>query len=157
DRSDHPTLKPEEAEGALSLYYRSFQTPSRREADELIIVGPPPVFVHVTDLTAHIATRRHIILGAIHGCFDELRELLGQLQYEPAGDVVVSVGDIVDRGPKIRGVVEYLFGLPDFHMVLGNHEDKLLRHLQAHGVRVSGGLQTTTDAYGGRFPPDLAE
>lgn len=156
ERLDHPTLTPEEADSALGLYYRGFQTPSRREADELIILGPPPVYISVTDLTERIGSRRHIILGDVHGCHDEMRELLDQLGYEPGRDVLVSVGDIIDRGPKIRETIEYLLGLPDFHMVLGNHEDKFLRYLQGNNVKVSGGMETTINAYGNTFPPELA-
>jgi hypothetical protein len=48
--------------------------------------------------------------------------------------VLVSVGDIVDRGPRVREVVEFLRGLPRFHMVLGNHEDKLARYLAGNPV-----------------------
>src|SRR5205807_2188051 len=70
ERTDHPTLAPEDAEKALRLYFDTFQTPSRREADELVVVGPPPVYVPVVDLSAELATRRHIILGDVHGCFD---------------------------------------------------------------------------------------
>ena len=52
--------------------------------------------------------------------------------------------------------MEYLFGLPSFYMVLGNHEDKLLRYLQGNKVTVSGGLVTTIAAYGDQFPPNLS-
>jgi RNA ligase len=157
ERTDHPTLKPVEAEGALHHYFENFQTPSRREADELVILGPPPRWIPVVDLTGTIGARRHIVLGDVHGCFDEMIELLTQLDYQPGRDVLISVGDIVDRGPKIRETVEYLFGLPEFHMVLGNHEHKLERYLKNHAVKVASGLETTIQAYGDQFPPDLAE
>src|SRR5262249_30344691 len=88
---------------------------------------------------------------------DEMLQLLNQLEFAPGRDVLLSVGDIVDRGPKIRETVEYLCALPDFWMVLGNHEHKLLRYLQGKNVKVTGGLQTTIDAYGQNFPADLAE
>src|SRR2546423_12116099 len=54
------------------------------------------------------------IIGDVHGCFDELVELLTQLDYaeqpggawqHPAGRKMVFVGDLVDRGPKIPAVV----------------------------------------------------
>ena len=157
ERTDHPTLTPDEADSALGLYYRSFQTPSRREADELTIVGSMPVYTPVLDLTAHIGQRRHILLGDVHGCFDEMRDLLAQLAYRPDRDVLLSVGDLIDRGPKIRETLEYLFDLPDFHMVLGNHEDKFLRYLEGNNIKVAGGLQTTIDAYGNQFPATLRE
>ncbi len=120
-------------------------------------MGPPPEYVPIADLTEQIGSRRHIILGDVHGCYDEMRELLDRLGYEPGRDVLISVGDVIDRGPKIRETVEYLFGLPDFHMGLGNHEDKFLRYLQGHPVKVTGGMETTIRAYGGQFPPGLVE
>jgi RNA ligase len=157
ERTDHPTLKPEDADKAVQLFFRLFQIPSRCEADSLTIVGPPPQYVPVTDISGELGTRRHLILGDVHGCFEEMLELLEQLHFDPAHDVLISVGDLVDRGPKIKETVEYLFALPEFHMVLGNHEHKLLRHLQGRSVKVASGLQTTIDAYNNQFPPDLLE
>ncbi len=156
ERLDHPTLKPEDAEKAIAHYYRNFQTPSRREADELTILGSPPAYVPVRDLTAHIGARRQLILGDVHGCFDEMQQLLTELAFDPARDVLISVGDIVDRGPKIKETLEFLRGLPDFHMVLGNHEDKLLRYLEGNPVKLAGGLETTVAAHDNQFPADLA-
>ena len=157
ERAEHPTLRAEEADRALAIYFNSFQIPSRREADVLTIIGPPPVFVPVRDLTDVIGTRRHIIVGDIHGCHDELRELLDRLAFDPANDVLISVGDIVDRGPKVKETIEYLFALPAFHMVLGNHEDKFLRYLEGRNVKIANGLQTTIDSFAGNFPPDLRD
>jgi RNA ligase len=133
------------------------QIPSRREADALEIVGPPPVYVPVRDVTAEIGGRRHVIVGDVHGCLDELQELLAQLQFDREEDVLVSVGDLVDRGTKIRETVEFLFGLPRFYTVLGNHDDKFRRYLEGRNVKVAGGLDTTIAAYGDRFPPELKE
>src|SRR5262249_4312467 len=118
---------------------------------------PQPTYVPVEDISDRIGTRRHIILGDVHGCFEEMLELLEQLRFDPADDVLISVGDIVDRGPKIRETVEFLFALPHFYMVLGNHEHKLLRYLEGRSVKVASGLQTTIDAYANLFPPGLAE
>ncbi|MCE9532330.1 MAG: metallophosphoesterase, partial [Planctomycetes bacterium] len=101
--------------------------------------------------------RRHLIVGDIHGCFDELQALLGQLQFDPSEDVLVSVGDIIDRGPKIRETIEYLFNLPRFHMAIGNHEEKFLRYLEGRNVKATHGLQTTIDAYPEGFPPEYTE
>jgi protein phosphatase len=50
------------------------------------------------------------IIGDVHGCCDELEQLLAQLGYErndggpwahPAGRKAIFVGDLVDRGPRI--------------------------------------------------------
>ncbi|MFO0810701.1 MAG: RNA ligase [Gemmataceae bacterium] len=156
-RTDHPTLEPREAEEAINLYFRQFQIPSRREADEIEIIGPPPTFVPVIDLTEELAGRRYLIVGDVHGCYDELQALLAELRFDRDTDVLISVGDIVDRGPKVRECIEWLFALPRFRMVLGNHEEKFLRYLRGRDVKIGHGLETTIAAYGGAFPPDLAD
>jgi RNA ligase len=156
-RAEHPSLAPEGCEEAINLYFRQLQYPSRREADEVEIVGTAPEYVPVIDLTAELDGRRYVIVGDIHGCCDELHDLLTQLEFDPAVDVLISVGDVVDRGPKVREAVEFVFGLPRFHMVLGNHEEKFRRYLRGHHIKIAHGLETTIAAYNGEFPPGLRE
>ena len=101
------------------------------------------------------------IIGDVHGCADELEELLATLGYEvaerrdgtsldagpvyrhPEGRTVVFLGDLVDRGPRVldtlriaRNLVEAGAGL----CVMGNHEAKFLRALQGRQVQVTHGL-----------------
>ena len=45
------------------------------------------------------ATGRIIIIGDVHGCLDELETLLSTAKYGE-GDVVIMVGDLVNKGPK---------------------------------------------------------
>jgi hypothetical protein len=61
-----------------------------------------------------------IIIGDIHGCNVELLDLLKACQYTP-GDLVVSVGDMVGKGPDSRGVIRTLQQL-NAVAVLGNHD-----------------------------------
>lgn len=71
---------------------------------------------------------RILALGDIHGCDTALETLLGQLQVT-ADDCLVLLGDIVDRGPGTRQVIERLLDLQqhcDLHFVKGNHEQMLL-------------------------------
>ncbi len=155
-RDNHPTLAPHDAERALAIYFRSFQIPSRREADEVVILGPAPSFEPVLDLIPVIGDRRYLIIGDVHGCLDEFQQLLQQVHFDPANDVLVSVGDLVDRGPKVRETIAFVRSLPSFYMVLGNHEEKFLRYLQGRAVQVSGGLQGTLDSFDHAVPADLA-
>ncbi len=95
------------------------------------------------------------IIGDVHGCADELETLLGDLGYAvtwvgkdvtvtpPEGRRAIFVGDLVDRGPRspdvlriVRHMVEAGAGLA----VIGNHDDKLKRHLAGKQVKVSHGL-----------------
>jgi hypothetical protein len=66
---------------------------------------------------------RTIIIGDLHGCYDEAVELLDRVA-ACASDRVVFVGDLVDRGPKPRECVELAM---QHESILGNHEEK---HLQ---------------------------
>ncbi len=93
------------------------------------------------------------IIGDIHGCFDELAELLGRLGYElapdgtaarhPDGRRVFFLGDLVDRGPATPAVLRLAMGMVgdgDALCVPGNHEVKLLRALQGRNVTTGHGL-----------------
>lgn len=92
------------------------------------------------------------IVGDVHGCLDELTELLGLLGYRPdamagmrhpAGRRVVFVGDLVDRGPKIVATVTLVRRMAEAGQafcVPGNHDNKLLRYLRGHNVQIAHGL-----------------
>lgn len=42
--------------------------------------------------------RRTIVCGDIHGCYEALQAFLNTLSFSP-DDLLISVGDILDRGP----------------------------------------------------------
>lgn len=65
--------------------------------------------------------KRHLVVGDLHGYFDEFMQLLDRVNYDPAKDNVYCVGDLIDRGPKSVEVVEQ-FQKPGFYAVKGNHE-----------------------------------
>ena len=71
---------------------------------------------------------RRIFIGDIHGCFDELQELLAKLDVREA-DRVYFVGDMVNRGPKSFEVLELLYNNKNYFAVKWNHEVGLLLHL----------------------------
>jgi protein phosphatase len=103
------------------------------------------------------------VVGDVHGCFDELRELLDRLGYgvaerqdedagtgyavtPPAGRTAVFLGDLVDRGPKPPAVLRLVMGMVAAGTALclpGNHDDKLLRALKGRKVRIAHGLAET--------------
>ena len=64
----------------------------------------------------------YTIIGDIHGCFDTFMALLKKI---PEGDTVISVGDLVDRGPKSMQVVQYMIDHPEIKVVLANHEEMM--------------------------------
>ena len=67
---------------------------------------------------------RLIFIGDVHGCYDELVELLARLAPSP-NDVVVSVGDIVTKGPAADRCLD-LWRECGYLAVQGNNEIKLL-------------------------------
>ena len=94
------------------------------------------------------------IIGDIHGCGDELEELLAKLSYARDENGVwrhesrtaVFVGDLVDRGPRVVDVLNLVMAMcaaGSAHCVPGNHDIKLLRHLKGKKVKVAHGLEQT--------------
>jgi serine/threonine protein phosphatase 1 len=71
---------------------------------------------------------RTIAIGDVHGCSRALEFLLAAIRPRP-GDVVVTLGDYVNRGPDSRGVLDRLIALErecTLVPILGNHDEQLL-------------------------------
>lgn len=98
------------------------------------------------------------IIGDVHGCHDELVELLGRLGYEITGAAdapvvrhadgrrVIFLGDLVDRGPKSPDVLRLAMAMVETGIALcvpGNHDAKLLKKLRGRDVRLTHGLAET--------------
>jgi bis(5'-nucleosyl)-tetraphosphatase (symmetrical) len=84
-------------------------------------------------------SRRRIFIGDVQGCREELERLLDALGFDPAGDELHPVGDLVNRGPDSLGTLRLLRQL-DAGGVLGNHDLHLLR--VANGTRRAGARDT---------------
>lgn len=66
-------------------------------------------------------------VGDIQGCFQELRSLLIQVEFNPGTDQLWVAGDLVARGPDSLSVLRYIKSLGDSaKVVLGNHDLHLL-------------------------------
>jgi len=70
-------------------------------------------------------TARTLIVGDIHGCREELEDLLEESGWDE-GDQLVSVGDLVAKGPDSLGVVRF-FREVGGRAVRGNHDQHCLR------------------------------
>jgi len=75
-------------------------------------------------------------IGDVHGRFDLLLDLIARIEADNAARVptevhVVMLGDLIDRGPQSREIIDYfLQGAPGFacwHFIMGNHEEMLLK------------------------------
>lgn len=102
---------------------------------------------------------RVLVIGDLHGCSTALELMLQELAPEP-GDVVVTLGDYVDRGPDSRGVLNVLIALEgrtQLIPLLGNHEILMLDAkeslLEVDSWYAVGGRQTM-QSYGCMDRPD---
>lgn len=68
---------------------------------------------------------RTIIVGDVHGCPDELDDLLDRVAFVHGRDRLVLVGDLVARGPDSARVIERAIAC-DARAVRGNHDEKVL-------------------------------
>ena len=108
------------------------------------------------------------IIGDLHGCCDELEELLGVLGYvrneggifvHPQDRRAFFLGDLVDRGPRIVDTLELVMGMCEAGSALcvpGNHDVKLIRKLRerkesknfSHGRHHRGKISETPIVHG---------
>lgn len=79
---------------------------------------------------------RYIVIGDIHGCHAELVELCGKLAVT-SDDVLISVGDLVDRGPDPAAVVCLFRERPNSHVITGNHERKHVRAVFSYAQEIT--------------------
>ena len=72
------------------------------------------------------AAARYFVVGDVHGCLDELQDLLRKAEYDDGATRLVLVGDLVNKGPKSLEVIRYCRE-NEIWAVRGNHDDKCLR------------------------------
>ena len=70
---------------------------------------------------------RTVVVGDIHGCYEELLALVQSVGLDES-DRLISVGDLVTKGPKSREVLELFMRDGRFSAVLGNHDRALLEY-----------------------------
>jgi hypothetical protein len=79
---------------------------------------------------------RTIVVGDIHGCFDELTDLLDQLKLQ-RDDRLIAVGDLIVKGPKNREVLDLLISDNRWSSVVGNHDRKIRQKLRGEPVHLT--------------------
>src|SRR6476619_7685639 len=85
---------------------------------------------------------RTIVVGGLHGCFDELMALLEKAELGP-DDHVVSVGDLITKGPKSKEVLELFMTDPRFSAVIGNHDLALRRKWNGEDIELKSAQKET--------------
>lgn len=76
---------------------------------------------------------RTFVVGDIHGCFDELSDLLRRVDFA-GDDRLVCVGDLIVKGEKNREVLDLFMTDERFSSVLGNHDRAVMRALRGEDV-----------------------
>ncbi|HKP73461.1 MAG TPA: metallophosphoesterase [Pyrinomonadaceae bacterium] len=79
---------------------------------------------------------RTIVIGDIHGCYDELAALLDKLGVTE-GDRVIAVGDLIVKGEKNAQVLDLFMSDARFSSVLGNHDRAILRKWRKEDVKLT--------------------
>lgn len=77
--------------------------------------------------------RRTLIVGDVHGCLDELKDLMRACRYDAEQDEVFFVGDLVAKGPMSVELVHWA-RQHGARAVRGNHEDVVLDVLDGRHV-----------------------
>jgi hypothetical protein len=85
---------------------------------------------------------RTIVIGDIHGCYDELAMLLERFQFSQE-DRVVAVGDLTVKGPKSRQVLNLFYTDPRFSSVVGNHDLALVRYWKGLTSKLKAAQEAT--------------
>ena len=73
---------------------------------------------------------RKFVIGDIHGYYEEMIELFNRARFQYKRDVLISLGDLVDRGPQPLEVIETLMTVKKFIHILGNHDDWCFQYLK---------------------------
>ena len=90
---------------------------------------PVPACIHRTLTEAELGGRAVLIIGDVHGCFDELVELLEICKGRDPDVCTIFVGDLINKGPK-NGEVVKLVREMGAYCVRGNHDEVCLRSWQ---------------------------
>ena len=101
---------------------------------------------------------RTIVISDIHGCYNELKDLISSLEkegkYNKNTDRLIFLGDYIDRGDNSRLVVRFIRELQrkndNVIALMGNHEKMLLDY--QNGIDASwefNGSYQTMDSYQG--------
>ncbi|NJZ11727.1 metallophosphoesterase [Escherichia coli] len=88
-----------------------------------------PTIYHRIDGTKY---RNVWVVGDLHGCYTRLMSELHHVDFDPAQDLLISVGDLIDRGTENVECLE-LLQMPWFRAVMGNHERLMIDALSPDG------------------------
>lgn len=69
------------------------------------------------------------VISDLHGDFNKFKAMLDKIQLSK-DDTLYILGDMVDRGDEPISLVQYIMKQPNMKVLLGNHEDMMLKVLE---------------------------
>ncbi|MES1936418.1 metallophosphoesterase [Salinisphaera hydrothermalis] len=94
------------------------------------------------------------VVGDIHGHFSVLEAALSHIGFDVHRDRLLSVGDLIDRGPESHRAADFL-GQPWFFAARGNHEQMMLDTVG--GDTIAPGARALWYQNGGRWFEEVDE
>src|SRR5687767_10243159 len=85
---------------------------------------------------------RRIVVGDIHGCYDELMQLLDKVGFQE-NDRLICVGDLITKGPKNREVLNLFMSDKRLSSVIGNHDLALRRRWNGEKIKFKEAQKAT--------------
>jgi predicted phosphodiesterase len=85
---------------------------------------------------------RTVVVGDIHGCYDELVNLLDKVEFGEH-DRLISVGDLMVKGEKSREVLELFMRDSRLTAVIGNHDLALRRRWNGEKFKLKPAQKAT--------------
>ncbi|KAL1429487.1 hypothetical protein MTO96_016119 [Rhipicephalus appendiculatus] len=94
---------------------------------------PLPPEIHKTLTPEYIDSFKQVfVIGDVHGCYEELMDLLAVAKARDADTLKLFVGDLVNKGPRSEDVLEFLMNNhSSCHSVRGNHDEVVLKEYYA--------------------------
>jgi len=93
------------------------------------------------------------IIGDVHGCLEMLKRLLDKIDWNPANDRLIFLGDYIDRGKNSKGVLDLLLEISKssslVQFLIGNHENIFLEYLNTGRIMgfILNGGDATLESY----------
>ncbi len=94
--------------------------------------------------------KKYFVFADVHSFYDELMEALNRAGFDRNNEdhVIVSLGDLCDRGPQSREVLSFVNSLPEDRklIVIGNHEilmELMIKRGRANGADTYNGTTRT--------------
>lgn len=100
------------------------------------MIGPVKYDIEVPDLERYKEhmldnNKSYYVIGDIHACLEEFKELLEKINWRDEGVKTILVGDLIDKGPFNNEIIKFIHENMDrFIIVRGNHENYVYKRLK---------------------------